>query len=133
MRSTKFIIPVFMIAAAALFGCNDKSDSIKKDLSKQWQMMGIGGAGAVKIPDSIKLKMYGTRFMEFTDKGEMIATSQGVHEVQRGDYTIGDDGKTMFTTRNGRASDTMVINKLTKDSLILFIKGANIETTWIPK
>jgi len=106
----------------ALFSCNSKTDSTKKDLAREWKMMGIGGTGAVKIPDSIKQKMYGTRFMEFTENGEMIATSEGVKEVQRGDFTIGDDGKTLYTMRNGRASDTMVINKLTRDSLLLFIK-----------
>lgn len=133
MRLKRSMFPVFLIVVFAIFSCNDKNDSIKKDLAGSWKMMGMGGVGAARIPDSIKQLMYGTRFMQFTEGGEMIATSEGVPEQQHGNFTIDDDGKTLITSRNGRASDTMVINKLTKDTLILLIKGANIEVTWIPK
>jgi len=130
MRSTKLFSAVFFLTAIVLFSC--KNDPTKQKLAREWRMAAIAGKGADKFPDSIKREMYGTRFMQFTDEGEMIATG-GMSRMQRGDYKLGNDGKTIYTTMNGRPSDTMYINKLTDDSLILWIKRAELEITWIPK
>ena len=127
----KFIMPVFVIAIIALSACN--SDSKKKnELIKQWKMVNMGGKGAERFTDSAKREMYGTRFMEFREEGDMIA-SGGDRPMQRGDYTVSEDGKSIITTRNGRASDTFVINKLTKDTLIVSLTRAQLELTWVPK
>ena len=130
MKFTKTLAAFFFLAAPLLYSCKD--NGAKQKLVKTWKMVGIGGPGSARFPDSIRQQMYGTRFMEFTEEGEMIATG-GISAMQRGDFTISDDGKTLFTTRNGRPSDTMIINKLTMDTLSFLIKTANLELTWVPK
>lgn len=132
MKFTKRSILLSFLAAIILFSCKN-NNSTKEKLVKTWKMVGMGGEGAKRFPDSIKQLMYGTRFMEFREEGDMIATSSGISQMQRGDYTISDNGKTLITSRNGRASDTMTINKLTNDTLILSIKAAKLELTWVPK
>ena len=130
MKLIKPLIQFFFLTAILLSGC--KTNSTKDKLARTWVMEDMSGPGAARFPDSVKREMYGTRYLEFTDEGEMIATG-GKARMQRGDYHISSDGKTIFTTVNGRASDTMAINKLTKDTLILLIKKANLEITWTPK
>lgn len=109
-----------------------KSDPNKEKLVRTWKLTNMSGEGAVKIPDSIKQEMYGTRFMEFTEDGVMIA-SGGKSRMQKGDYTLSADGKTLVTTVNGRASDTMFITELTKEKLVLSLKKDTLLLTMTPK
>jgi len=126
----KFIIPLLAMIVIALVSC--KNNSTKEKLVKEWKLIDIGGKTGSLYQDSARQEMIGNRFMEFREEGEMIATG-GISDMQRGDYTISDDGKTIFTSRNGRASDTFLINKLTQDTLIVAIKRAGLELTWVPR
>lgn len=130
MKVTRPGVVLVIFTAIMLSGC--KSNSIKEKLVRTWKLAGMGGKGADRFPDSIKQQMMGTRFMQFTDKGEMIATG-GNSRIQQGEFTLSDDGKTLFTKMNNRVSDTMLINKLTPDTLIVLIKKAGLQLTWIPE
>jgi|GEM_PF-5034548 len=131
----KFIIPVLAMVVIASAGCNDNSKEeklVKGKLVKEWKLVDVGGKTGALLKDSARQAMMGNRYMEFREEGDMIATG-GPMDIQRGDYKISDDGKTIITSRNGRASDTFLINKLTPDTLIIAIKRAGLELTWVPK
>lgn len=117
-----FLLPVIFLA-----GCSSK-DEHKNMLVKNWTLVGFAGQGAIKIPDSVKQAEFGKRFMEFTNDGRMIATG-GMSMKHEGNYTLSADGKQLFTTVRGRISDSLGIDKLTDDTLVLSFKRDTIQ--WI--
>lgn len=130
MKLTRSLSAVLLGTVLLLLSC--QSNPVKEKLAGTWKLTNMSGPGAVKIPDSIKQEMYGTRFMEFTADGDMIA-SGGKARMQKGTYILGADGKSLLTTVNGRASDTMFINELSKDKLVLSLKKDTLVLTMIPK
>jgi hypothetical protein len=119
-----------MIISAFICGCN--SESSKNLLQKNWILIGLAGPGANKIPDSVKQAIFGNRFMEFTENGEMIATG-GRSLMQRGDYKLSADGKTIYTVVRHAPSDTLIIDKLTKDSLVMTFRRDTMQWIMVPK
>ena len=132
MRLTKLFAAVLLITTMLIISCN--GDNAKDVIVNKWKFTEISGTGTADIPDSIKSILYSTAIMEFKKDGSFESSGGTREGSQKGRYTVSDDGKTIYSTDEGKAvADTISILEISKDKLIVLNKKADVRLTMVPK
>ena len=137
MKLSNLFVVTILTAFLFITGCWPKAAN--KDLIvNKWKFTEISGTDAAQIPDSMKAKMIATAIMEFKKDGSYEQSGGMRKEIQKGTYSLSDDGKTLYSTENGTSyTDTVIVLELSKDKFVVTPKtkdnGQNLLLTMKPK
>ena len=132
MKPSNLFIATILLASLFITGC--KTESAKDLLVKKWKFTEITGPDAAQIPDSVKTKMFATAIMEFKKDGSYEQSGGMKEGVEKGTYTLSDDGKTIISKSGGSGmGDTVMILELSKTKMVVAPKtksaGQNLTLT----
>jgi hypothetical protein len=104
---------------AALFFTSCKSKSAKDLIVNKWTLTDVSGEGIKNLSEDEKKEMLGKFVMDLTKDGKVSMTGMG-ETPKTGTYTLSEDGKTLFLTRDGDSnSDPQEINELKEGKLVI--------------
>lgn len=106
-----------MLMALIFAGC--KSKSAKELIVNKWKLTELTGEAAKEMPATEKKEMTDKLIMELTKDGKV--TMSGVWDTPKtGTYSLSDDGKTLFLTRDGDTkAEPQIINELKEGKLVI--------------
>ncbi len=135
MKLTQLSAVVLLAGTIVFAGC--KENSAKDLIVKKWKFSEISGPDAAQIPDSIKKIMFETSTMEFKKDGTYEQTGGMSNNVQKGTYSLSEDGKTLISKEEGSNADTVIIVELSKTKMVVRPiskdNGKNMQLTMVPK
>lgn len=106
-----------LLIAFTFTGC--KSKSAKELIVNKWKLTELSGDNAKDMPAEEKKEMTDKLVMELSKDGKV--TMSGPWDTPKaGTYTLSDDGKTLFLTRDGDSKpDPQIINELKDGKLVI--------------
>lgn len=136
MKLSNLLVVTILTAFVCITGC--KSKEAKELIVNKWKFTDISGPDAAKIPDSMKTKMMATATMEFKKDGTYEQAGGMRENIQKGTYSLSNDGKTLYSTENGTTyTDTVTVLELSKDKFVVTPKtksnGQDMRLTMKPK
>jgi len=109
---------IALILMALIFaGC--KSKGAKELIVNKWKLTELSGESAKEMSDTEKKEMTDKLVMELTKDGKV--TMSGMWDTPKtGTYSLSDDGKTLFLTRDGDTkAEPQAINELKEGKLVI--------------
>ena len=118
---------------AALFFTACKSKSTKDKLVNKWTLTDVSGEGIKNMSESEKKEMLGKFVMELTKDGKVSMTGFG-ETPKTGTYSVSDDGKTLYLTREGDSkADPQEINELKDGKLVIYSSREQMKLSFTAK
>lgn len=114
-----FRLSSIALLLTALFFTGCKGKSAKELIVNKWKLTEVTGEGAKEMSDTERKEMADKFVLELTKDGKVSMSGMG-ETPKTGTYTVSDDGKTLFLTREGSdKADPQDINELKADKLVL--------------
>lgn len=114
-----FRLSSLVLILATLFFTGCKTRTAKELIVNKWKLTALSGENAKEISDTEKKEMTDKLVMELTKDGKVFMS--GMWDTPKtGTYSLSDDGKTLFLTRDGETkAEPQIINELKEGKLVL--------------